>query len=289
MEGQCRQVPGPPYLTHSTDIISASYSNASQTEDGAFANYIVAKGDVQIKIPSSISDEDAATLGVSVSTVGQGLYRALELPLPSPDSKGDGGGKWLLIHGASTATGIYGVQYAKLSGFRVITTSSPHNFDYLKSLGAEAVYDYKSPTAGDEIRKLTDNNLKLAWDCAGSGATLVAQALSSDGGKYSTIAQVDKDEVLSVNPNVDGPHHTLAYSVLGEEFTKRGNTTPPKPEELEFAKKFTDLARQLLEQGKIKAPQTFVNQGGSGLEGVLVGLDKLRNGEVSGGKLVYKM
>jgi NADPH:quinone reductase-like Zn-dependent oxidoreductase len=44
-------------------------SDRTQIENGAFANYIVVKGDVQIKIPDNVSDEDAATLGVSISTV----------------------------------------------------------------------------------------------------------------------------------------------------------------------------------------------------------------------------
>lgn len=44
-------------------------SNQSQPEDGAFAEYIVVKGDVQIKIPDNLTDEEAATLGVGVSTV----------------------------------------------------------------------------------------------------------------------------------------------------------------------------------------------------------------------------
>lgn len=36
---------------------------------GAFGEYIVAKGDVQIKIPDNVSFKEAATLGVGVSTV----------------------------------------------------------------------------------------------------------------------------------------------------------------------------------------------------------------------------
>jgi NADPH:quinone reductase-like Zn-dependent oxidoreductase len=68
--------------------------------------YCVAKGDIQFKIPDNTTDEEAATLGVGVNTVGQGLYQSLELPLP-------GSGKadiWLLIYGGSTATGSLAIQ-----------------------------------------------------------------------------------------------------------------------------------------------------------------------------------
>ncbi|KZL86072.1 zinc-binding oxidoreductase, partial [Colletotrichum incanum] len=44
-------------------------SNALREIDGAFAKYIAVKGDLQIKTPDNISDEEAATLGIAVTTV----------------------------------------------------------------------------------------------------------------------------------------------------------------------------------------------------------------------------
>lgn len=44
-------------------------SNKLQPEGGAFAEYIIVKGDLQNKTPDNLSDEEAATLGVGVSTV----------------------------------------------------------------------------------------------------------------------------------------------------------------------------------------------------------------------------
>ncbi|KAL2841752.1 chaperonin 10-like protein [Aspergillus pseudoustus] len=258
-----------------------------QIENGCFANYIVAKGDVQTKIPDNFSDEDAATMGVSVSTVGQGLYQTLGLPFPTEPTKADSS-QYILIHGGSTATGIYGIQFARLSGLKVIATSSPHNFDYVKSLGAEAVYDYKSPTVGSDIRTYTNNNLKLAWDCVGGAEGIISNALSSDGGKYASILPVKKDEVLAINPNVDGPYSTLAYTIFGEP-AFRYTEYPAQPEDFEFGKKFWDVARQLLEEGKLKAPRTFINRGGSGFEGIFKGLEELKANKVSGGKLVYTL
>lgn len=45
--------------------------NSANKEDGCFAQYALSKGDVQMKVPDSLSTEDAATLGVGVTTVGQ--------------------------------------------------------------------------------------------------------------------------------------------------------------------------------------------------------------------------
>ena len=85
--------------------------NQDEPEDGCFAEYCVAKGDLQIKIPSSLSSVEAATLGVGVATVGQGLYQSLGLPLPDAPSKDR---TPILIYGGSTATGSLAIQYAKL-------------------------------------------------------------------------------------------------------------------------------------------------------------------------------
>ncbi len=102
-------------------------------EDGAFGQIITAKGDVQMKIPDNLSFEEASTLGVGITTVGQALYQSLKLPLPNEPTTEK---SYLLIYGGSTATGSLAIQFAKLSGFTVAVTCSPRNFDYVKSLGA---------------------------------------------------------------------------------------------------------------------------------------------------------
>lgn len=85
--------------------------NQYQPEDGAFAERIVAKADMQMRIPEHMSFEEAAALGVGVVTCGQGLFQQLKLALPSdPISTGD----VVLIYGGSSATGSLGIQFAKL-------------------------------------------------------------------------------------------------------------------------------------------------------------------------------
>lgn len=70
--------------------------NLSNPEDGAFAEYCVAKGDLLVKIPDSLSFEDASTFPLGVSTVGQGLFqKALKLNLPTNPTKN---GETVLIY-----------------------------------------------------------------------------------------------------------------------------------------------------------------------------------------------
>lgn len=72
-----------------------------EKEDGCFAEYCVAKGDVQMKVPDTLYDEEASTFGTDITTVGQGLYQSLGVPLPGSAQAGYP----ILIYGGSTATG----------------------------------------------------------------------------------------------------------------------------------------------------------------------------------------
>ena len=189
------------------------------------------------------------------------------------------------------------------------TTSSEHNFQYLKSLGAgkileaapelkhhshkritDATFDYKSPTCAEDIKKWSNDSITLAFDCfsEGSSPKITVEAMSSSGGVYSTLLPVPAETVHEINPKVQ-VKSTLGYTVLGEPFKFGTMEIPAKPEDLEFGKMFWELSRGLLEQGKVKVHRPTVNKYGKGLEGILKGLDAMRKGEVSGEKLVFTL
>ncbi|KFA52313.1 hypothetical protein S40293_00644 [Stachybotrys chartarum IBT 40293] len=62
---------------------------------------------------------------------GLALHKCLQLPWPTKPAKEP---FHIFIYGGTTAMGISAIQIAKLSGGTVITTSSPSNADYLRSL-----------------------------------------------------------------------------------------------------------------------------------------------------------
>ena len=103
--------------------------DVTQPENGAFAEFIVVKADVQMRIPGWMGDAEAATLGVGAVTVGQGLFtggwglemgRLISIHAGTVRGVGDEEqeGKeplgTILIYGGSTATGTLGMQVAKL-------------------------------------------------------------------------------------------------------------------------------------------------------------------------------
>ena len=84
-------------------------------QGGAFGEYLIAKGDLVIKLPDSITFEDAAPIGVSILTVGQGLYQEMGLrrpdePLPAAGTKK----AQVLVYGGSSAVGAVAIQFLKL-------------------------------------------------------------------------------------------------------------------------------------------------------------------------------
>lgn len=86
-------------------------ANQIESEDGACAEKIVVRADIQLKIPDHMSFEEAATLGVASITCGQGLYQSLQLRYPGKPSTTS---EHILIYGGSSAMGAFGVQFAKL-------------------------------------------------------------------------------------------------------------------------------------------------------------------------------
>lgn len=217
---------------------------------------------------------------------GQGLYQHLKLPLPGTSSKTP---TFLMIYGGSTATGILGIQFSKLSQCRTIVTCSPRFFDLVKSLGADAAFDYKSDTAAADIKEFTEGKLCHVWDCIGTAesAKMCAMAMSDGGGQYVALDGNNASIIHDVNPKISAVQ-TLAYTIFGDRFEKFG-MTEPVPEDYEFAKMFWELTRELLADGKLKTARPEVGRGSQGLEGVLVGLQELKQHKVSGTKLVYTL
>ncbi|KAK5656800.1 hypothetical protein OQA88_4348 [Cercophora sp. LCS_1] len=257
-------------------------SNAVQPEDGCFAQYCAAKGDLGAKIPDHMTDEEASALGVGITTVGQALYQSLGLPLPGSDTKA---GFPILIYGGSSATGSLAIQYARLSGCSaIVTTCSPHNFGFAKSLGADAAFDYADPQCAQRIQEYTKNSLAHVLDCISSkeSAEICSAAIGANGGTVSHLfpVQYGREGVQA--------KHTIGYTVLGEYFrVGDAREFPAQPQDFEFGKKFWALSERLLAEGQIRAHPPDV--GKDGLKGVFGGLQAMREGRVSGKKLVYRV
>lgn len=168
------------------------------------------------------------------------------------------------------------------SGLEVVTTCSPKNFWLVRSLGADHVFDYKSPKCAASIREITENQLGHAFDTVSTPETaeICCNALSSQGGKYaglSGLQELPRKDVENLP--------IMAYTAFGEAFDFGGQEVPANPKNYDFAVKFVSLAQALLWQGRIRPHPQSVRRGS--WSGVLDGLQEMREGKVSGVKLVY--
>jgi NADPH:quinone reductase-like Zn-dependent oxidoreductase len=96
-------------------IVDGNLGNDLNPQDGTFAQYILLKGDIALRIPPNVSFEEAATLPGGLGNTGLALYRHLGLPFPTlPIDEMKKDGRSILIYGGSTATATMVVQFAKL-------------------------------------------------------------------------------------------------------------------------------------------------------------------------------
>ncbi len=261
-------------------------ANAVEPEDGAFGEYCTIKATILIPVPDNWSDVDASTLPTAINVVCQALYYNLQLPLPvsSEAASEDTATRSLLIYGGSSAMGTMAIQYARLSGFtNIVATCSKSNADMVKSFGATAVFDYYDSECAAQIREYTHNNLALAMDCIAteSSTAICEAAMGSNGGTVTSLmpCTYTRKDITAKS--------SIGYFTLGEPFHAGAMVFPADFAQAEFATKFFLLSAPLVAQKKIRAHPIQLGQGG--LQGVLEGLQTMREGKVSGKKLVYQI
>lgn len=108
-----------------------------------FQQHVLLEEHMTTAIPNSVTFEQAAALPMGVSVATKALFHkdllSLDLPSASPNPKQE----TVLIWGGSTSVGSNAIQMAAAAGYEVITTASPHRFEYVKGLGAAQVFDCK--------------------------------------------------------------------------------------------------------------------------------------------------
>jgi len=102
---------------------------------GAFAEFACAPERAFAKIPDALSFEDAATLPHSAILALQGLRRR--------DGRTVQPGDTVLVDGASGNVGPFAIQIAKTLGAEVTGVASAGKLDFVRSLGADHVLDYR--------------------------------------------------------------------------------------------------------------------------------------------------
>jgi NADPH:quinone reductase-like Zn-dependent oxidoreductase len=123
----------------------------NRAAEGAFQRYVVLTAQMASPIPDDLAFEQAAVLPLTLSTAATGLFQADHLGLPLPTITPVERGETVLVWGGSTSVGSNAIQLARGAGYRVVATASPHNFDYVRSLGAAVAVDYHGRGAAAQV------------------------------------------------------------------------------------------------------------------------------------------
>ena len=138
---------------------------------GAYAEYVAIDENALARKPPSISHVDAAAVPCAGLTAWQALVNI----------GGLGKGTRVTVCGASGGVGSYAVQPAKAQGAWVTTVCSAPNSDLARSLGADAVVDYKAI----HFTKVVGEQ-DIVFDAVGRDSFRVAAPALASGGRYIT-------------------------------------------------------------------------------------------------------
>ncbi|KAI1803052.1 GroES-like protein [Daldinia bambusicola] len=243
------------------------------TINNGFQDYVVLDQRFTAKIPDSLSYSQVAVFPLCLTTCSISLFGKSYLGLPFPTLNPVPTGKSILVWGGSSACGSNGIQLGKAAGFEVITTCSASNFDLVKSIGADKVFDRHSPSVIDDVAAELDKGT-----CAG---------IYMAAGSVSEACQVaykskQKPPIASTNPVLPGdvPEGVTAKFTIG---TGNGD---PFAETLPIT--FGGYFRDALQKGVYKiAPEPEVVSK-KGLDGIQDALDIFKKG-VSSKKLIVEV
>lgn len=148
---------------------------------GACAEYPqVAESDL-ITAPANVRLSDCAAIPLVALTAWQALFEAGNLKA----------GSRILIHAAAGGVGHFAVQFAKARQCHVIATASVDNHEFLLSLGADEVIDYRTE---DFAARCQDIDFVL--DCIGGDVGLRSIDLLAEGGQLITVPTVTAQAIV---------------------------------------------------------------------------------------------
>ena len=118
------------------------YAYLSFKEQGAYAQFTIAKENETAIKPKNISFEQAAAVPLAATTAWQALI----------DTAGLKAGQTVLIFGGSGGVGHFAIQIAKARGAKVIATASTQHQALLKKLGVDQAIDYAKTKFEDVVK-----------------------------------------------------------------------------------------------------------------------------------------
>ncbi|TXG59363.1 hypothetical protein EZV62_013936 [Acer yangbiense] len=171
------------------------------TSGGGLAEFAVARESLTVARPTEVSAAEGAGLPVAALTAHQALAQSAEIKLDRTGNQAN-----ILITAASGGVGHYAVQLAKLGNTHVTATCGARNIEFVKSLGADEVLDYKTQD-GAALNSPSGRKYDAVIHCAsGIPWSTFEPNLSANG------------KVIDITP---GPSAFLTFALKKLTFSKK--------------------------------------------------------------------
>jgi NADPH:quinone reductase-like Zn-dependent oxidoreductase len=142
---------------------------------GGYAEYVVIKASLCSRKPERLDYSEAAAIPLAGLTAWQGLFDEGNLTA----------GQRVLIHGGAGGVGHLAIQFAKARGATVCTTVSSQDVEFVRSLGADEVVDYRTERFEDKL-----HDVDLVFDLVAGDTQERSWSVLKDGGTMiSTLAK----------------------------------------------------------------------------------------------------
>jgi NADPH:quinone reductase-like Zn-dependent oxidoreductase len=147
---------------------------------GGYAQKAILSENAVARKPKTLDHVQAASVPLAGQTAWQGLFRYGEV---KP-------GQRILVHGGSGGVGNFAIQFAKARGVHVTTTVSTDHVDFVRSLGADVVIDYKKQPF-EQVAK----DLDMVFDLIDGETRQRSWALLKSGGiLVTTLTEPSQEE-----------------------------------------------------------------------------------------------
>ncbi|CAN5556009.1 NADP-dependent oxidoreductase [soil metagenome] len=172
---------------------------------GSYAQFCLAPAKWLTLLPESVSFADAASLPVAALTAYKGLF----------EHGGVEAGQWAFINGAAGGVGSFAVQLAKERGVLVTAACGPNNIDFVRSLGADEVLNYKEKSISD-----TNHKYQVFLDASAKSSFFkVKNHLTNKGVYVTTVPSASLFLALPITLPFSGQKAEVVLATSGNETT----------------------------------------------------------------------
>jgi NADPH2:quinone reductase len=166
-----------------------AYCRKPRVQWGTYAEYVTMSAAAVAPMPQVLSFAEAAGIPLVGLTSWQALFDVAHL---------EAGQSVLILNGAG-GTGSLAIPFAKHAGARVIVCASAGNHEYLRSLGADVLIDYRNADVIAEVKAHAPEGVDVIYANMGGEPHRQSYALLKAGGTLVTIVdKADEDAAKAV-------------------------------------------------------------------------------------------